>query len=215
MRYGPEHREQARELRTQGWSIKKIAREMGASPSTVKGWVVDVRLTPAQEAHLRHREPNRAGSLAAMKMASIRRTAIEKIAKVQWDRWRDDPSFLFGVALYVAEGTKGSGALALANTDPRVILAAKKLFRRAGVDDENLRVMVQVAEGGAAHDAVLTYWSTMLSIPKSHFNKIRTLPARKNGCKYPMGVCTIRASDILSRHKINLWMELALGEQGV
>jgi len=43
-----EIREQARQLRTQGISIITIAKELGVAKSSVRQWVRDIELTPAQ-----------------------------------------------------------------------------------------------------------------------------------------------------------------------
>ncbi len=71
----PESREQARRLRGEGWSLRAIAREVGASLSSVSTWVRDVPLDDAQRAQLALRS-------GATRSAPKRVTAVAHGARV-------------------------------------------------------------------------------------------------------------------------------------
>ena len=57
-----QERRQARELRTQGWSVKEIERALGVSRSSVSLWVRDIQL---DDEHRRRLVANVTGGEAA------------------------------------------------------------------------------------------------------------------------------------------------------
>jgi predicted transcriptional regulator len=60
----------ARELRSEGRSMKEIARLVGCALSSVSSWTRDIELTPEQCAALRSRNPAINGQLVAAANAS-------------------------------------------------------------------------------------------------------------------------------------------------
>jgi len=134
-------------------------------------------------------------------------------AQLQWERLRADPDFMFGLALYVGEGRKGTcGAVSISNTDPRVLRASKTFFNQIGLADARMRVSVHVPKGGRTSEEVVAHWGAELGLSAEHFNKVISVSRRKKGNKYPFGTCAIKVSDIFTKRKLNLWMELALDQ---
>jgi hypothetical protein len=205
-------RVEARRLRQEGRSIKKIAKEVGAAVSTVSRWTRDIELTEEQRRVLGRRAPpqaHAAAGQASKKIAVARKTAAEEDARKEWPDLCGDPEFLFGLALYIGEGRKGKdGSVALANTDPRILRAAIRFFLRCGPCREQLRVYVQVPEGGHSKERAKVFWSSELNLDR--FTGIGTVYRRKKGNKYPYGTCTVRTGNMRVKHKLNVWMDLAL-----
>jgi len=88
-----------------------------------------------------------------------------------------------GLALYWAEGTKKRGNLAFTNSDPEMIMFAKKwLEEEIGVDAKDFRPRIYI---NAIHEVrlpiVADYWSKKLGIPEDQFAKSVLLirPPRK------------------------------------
>src|SRR5574342_373640 len=112
-----EAREQARELRRAGHSVKQICRMLGVAKSSVSVWVRDIELTDEQRLALERHYPGypgqNAGSRAvAAKYRQLRRQYQEEgRAKAR----EGDPLHLAGCMLYWGEGEKGRPSLALAN----------------------------------------------------------------------------------------------------
>ena len=210
----PETRREARELRRKGWSIKRIAKEVEAAVSSVSFWTRDIELTPEQREKLHQRPPGMpkaAGEARKRKMRADIDQA-EQDARETWDRLQDDRLFLFGIALYIAEGRKGTdGLVAVANTDPRVLRAVKAFFLKIGIENADLRAHAQVPKGGSDPDDALVHWAGELGIGWNRFNKVTVVPRRKNGNKYPFGTCTLKVSNIHIKRRVNVWMDLALG----
>lgn len=150
MKSNDELKAKARELRSGGMSILKIVKELKAPKSTIFGWIRDVVLTEEQQKMLNWSE---SGAL---------KKAIEVVKKNKVDRWasyrveaereyevlKNDPSFMFGLALYIGEGTKFGGQPAITNADVKVIRKAMEFFEKIGINQDDFRIHIQIHEGG-------------------------------------------------------------------
>lgn len=121
-------RARARSLRQQGLSIKRIARVLAVSPSSVLRWTEGIELTPAQTRAL-----SAAGAGSAQLGRGRKRWAQqcreERLRAQDAGRQRAREGNLLhqaGCLLYWAEGTKGKNAIKFSNSD----LAMVRLFCR-------------------------------------------------------------------------------------
>ncbi len=124
------------ELRALGWPLIDIAKKLGVAKSSVSLWVRDVAFEPRPRQRARRRGPN---SLQRRKTAEIEAAGAEGISHLGT---LGTQAFLAaGAALYAGEGTKQDGAVAFANSDPRMIgFFCAWLREFFEVDETRLRV---------------------------------------------------------------------------
>lgn len=110
-------REQARVLRSEGWTMPEIAAELQVSKGSVSLWTRDVEFTPRRgRAAPRRRSPNKLQRAKAAQIEQLLLDGQHRIARLS------EREFLVaGTALYAGEGSKRNGTLSFANSDPRMI----------------------------------------------------------------------------------------------
>jgi transposase-like protein len=117
-----EQRELARQLRrTDGASIKEIARRIGAAQSSISRWVRDVELSDEQKAVLVRRAYE--GHVKGRTITSALRRDARLLAQGEGrELARAGDSFhAAGCMLYWAEGAKVRNQLRLSNSDPEMV----------------------------------------------------------------------------------------------
>jgi hypothetical protein len=178
-------RERARALRAQSWTLEEIGRELAAARSTVSLWVRDVDFVPKPRQH--SRRDYRTSKLALRKQAEIDDLRAEGVTRI--GRLTERDFLVAGVALYAGEGSKTDGAVAFANSDPRMILFFVTWLRRFfDVDEARLRLRLYLHQG-LDLDAAIEFWSRLTGVPPRQFGKpYRAVPdssIRSN--KHPLG----------------------------
>jgi transposase-like protein len=206
--YKSEEFEEARRLRTQGESIKRIARALGVSPGTVHRWTIDIELTAEHKTALDHRQAE--GRRSAHRKWSARcrerRRRWQEIGRAQ-ARLRD-PLHTAGCMLYWAGGAKSRNALKFANSDPAMLVMYARFLRESlSVVDERMAVRLNFYTGnGLTQDEIEDYWLDLLALPRSCLrqptvNHFPTSSSGKRRNKLPYGVCTITVgSTELTQH---------------
>jgi len=111
----------ARELRSQGWSVKEIERALGVSRSSISVWVRDVALGPDERARLVSR--SRLGPMVAAerKASAARAQRVRYQAEGRRRAQAGDPSYAAGCMLYWAEGAKERNSVKLVNSHPALL----------------------------------------------------------------------------------------------
>jgi len=212
--------EEARILREQGCSIRDITAQLGVSKSTVSLWVRDIQLSEEQIEHLNAnaRLGSARGRERFTRAMQVRRQAMiaryRNEAEEAYATLSRDAQFMFGLALYIGEGSKGElSALIVTNWDSRVIVKAIEFFRRLGVPKERMRCKIMLHPSQDAR-AAERYWSEETGIPLTQFGNtyqaISPGSRGKRGQKWPHGGCQLSVSSVELRYKMNRWMELAL-----
>jgi AcrR family transcriptional regulator len=196
-------RERARELRAQAWTLQEIADELGVAKGSVSVWVRDVEFTPKPRNRGHPSGPKH--PMRARKEAEIgqcRAEAEEFVAALD-----DEALNLFALGLYAGEGSKSSGCVSMANTNPLLLAVFAAWLRRAfDVDESRLRVRLYLHEGLDLVEAT-RFWSELLQVPASQFQKpYRAVadPSRR-AAKHVHGCATlIYASSLLHRRVLAL-----------
>jgi transcriptional regulator with XRE-family HTH domain len=185
--------ERARALRAEAWTLNEIAAELGVSKSSVSLWVRDVRFDePARAARAvanrnRGAQSRRPSQLRREKEAEIERLLVEGRQRI--GALSDRDLLIAGTALYAGEGTKTDGAVAFANSDPRMVILFCRWLRQFFVIDEaRLRVYLYL-HAGLDLNAARAFWSSTTGIPLSQFGKpYRAVPDPSiRRSKHPMG----------------------------
>jgi transposase-like protein len=202
--YKPEKRDEARRLRREeGIAIKKIARRIGVSPSSVLVWTRDIELTPEQLDALQVRERSNRESFRS------RAKTWRHVARLRRLDWQEqgrrrarlgDPLHEAGCMLYWAEGGKSRNLLSLVNSDANMLRFFARFLREClEVESERFRVRLNVYLGnGLSMVEIEDFWLDALEAPRSCLRKhtLNSYPTSSSGQKRSLryGVCTLRVA---------------------
>lgn len=197
---------EARKLRSDGKSIKSIARMIGVSSGSVSVWVRDILISEEQRNILD------SSNGSNWKTASV---AYQKKTKERRDAWyidgiemykKEGKDFAVGCSLYWAEGTKHRNSLQFCNTDEKMmkffIFFLRKFFN---ISDDEIGVVVNCyLNNGLTIEQIQDYWLKVLNLPISCLRKATIKSVYYNGKssgKHPYGVCriSIGRTDIIQK----------------
>lgn len=194
-------RNKARKLRLEkGWAVKRIAKNLGVSTSSVSLWVRDITLTKEQMEQLddnKARGAVRAGKAKYETHHKIRLQYQEK-GKNRVKKIPDDALHMAGCMLYWAEGSKDRNTVRFSNSDSDMC----KLFLRFleecyGVKKTEITLHCLFHSGNSVTvEEVESYWIKELKLPRTCLRKTTVIKKvaktdhRKNKILY--GVCQIR-----------------------
>jgi hypothetical protein len=192
----------ARVLRADGWSYKKIASELGISPSSALHWTRDIQLTQDQINFNSGR-----GIAASSETVNIRARAWSAKSRMRRSEYQlqgrktareGDPLHEAGCMLYWAEGAKDRNTLRFCNSDVHMVRFFVGFTRKCfelGPDDLTLRLNVYL-DNGLEIGEIEECWLSALDLPRSCLRKhqINHFPTSSSGEKksLPYGVCTVR-----------------------
>ncbi len=209
-------KQRARELRCSGLSYNDILRQVSVSKGTLTLWLRDIILTKYQIECIDNKQ--KAGrerfSLLMHARRERRWAEYQAEAETEYVVLSRDPAFMFGLALYVGEGSKTiQNEVCITNCDPRVIQKGVEFFLKIGVPYEALRCAIHLHPELCQENAE-SYWQQITGLPKQQFHKTqRSVSSASNGKKGNLqvyGTCQVRASSTKVRQKLSRWMDLAL-----
>jgi hypothetical protein len=203
------------QLRTDGWSIKSIARDLKISSSTASIWCRTVQLTvqlsEEQKNLLRVDSKNTSILLEysakrhqdkLIRQKDMLEKASSRITHLSFDEF-----FAAGLALYWAEGFKtiSEGRLGFCNSDPVMIKFMIKWFKEVlniPISDFILRVEINSEHINRLYE-IQDYWSKVTNIPLIQFGKLyikrtQTLQDYSKRSKY-YGVLRIKVRKSLDK----------------
>lgn len=160
-------RERARELRAESWTLGEIARELGVSKASVSVWVRDVDFVPRprNRGH-RSQVPH---PLQLAKLAEIERCRLDAEAFIGEVTERD--LTMFALALYAGEGSKRGTSVIFSNSDPALMVAFVRWFRREFDPDESKFRLKLYLHADLDLGEAIEFWSSVLNVPPGQFNK--------------------------------------------
>lgn len=178
-RYPDDLRAKAVALRERGYSLQEISDALHVPKNTLSGWLVHVRLTPAQRRRLQSKiiESGARGRplavLAWQRKIAVWKTEIQArvqhLASLPWTS--SELAKLTCGLLYICEGGKypATRCLSFGNSDPRMIQLFLSLFRRYfNVDEQKFRVSV-LRRWDQDHAMLEKFWSEVTAIPLAQF----------------------------------------------
>lgn len=190
-------KEEARQLRKDGKSVRKIAKILNISKGTVSIWVRDIELTDSQMFELNKRPGNpNIGKYKRDKYISKRkeyqRNGIERAKK-------GSPNYQSLCMLYWAEGKKSKNSLTFVNSDINMIKYYIRLVEEEFALDRNIDMKYSIhcyTSGSLTFEDILSYWKKELNLSCDHFNKsfVDILPKSSGGKKIgklPYGTFTV------------------------
>lgn len=170
---------EARELRSQGVSVKTIAKTLGISKSTSSIWVRDIILSVEQLEALRQssiKGSERGRLKGALAQKEKKRKLLEE-AKIegikQLSQIQDKELFVMGLALYWGEGGKRSRRIEFCNSDPKMIQFLLYWFKKYfSVQNEAFVCTVGINEIHKEREQMVReYWSNVSGVPLTQFYK--------------------------------------------
>lgn len=209
-------RNQARKLRSRGWSVGAIAKQVHCSKSSASRWVRDLPLTTTQIERLESNQ-ERGRALAAMHPNSPKTvwTKIrDGITEAAAREVRGKPSSyilkVVGAGLYWAEGYKaGRNMVNFSNSDPSMIRLMMLFFRKVcGVPPSKFRGVVHIHPHLDGEKA-MRFWSKTSGISLRQFHNVQFAISKASKHKrdtLPLGTFRIVISDTRLQSRIKGWI---------
>lgn len=189
-------KEQARDLRAKGKSLREIAGILKVSRSSVSGWVKDIVLTDEQKDVLSDRTHDKWDAMKAS-------AALSSKCKEQRAGYREigntkakdpiDSLYLAGCMLYWGEGSKSRSQIQFTNTDAGMLVLFKKFLTDClGVDPLDISIYIHYHTNGKCYDEISSFWLSKLELPESCLRKATLKPNLSKGkSKHENGICRI------------------------
>ena len=205
--------EQARALRSQGYSLKSISLRLGVAKSSVSVWCKGIVLSPERIGELRSRlSAPKLGALAnrlkrQQQVNYIRTEARKNFPKLSSEetiRLRD-----IGTAFYWAEGTKVGNSVDFTNSDPEMVKTAMAWLRIVCQVPENKFRLSVYYHANQDEDVIKDFWSKVTQVPLNQFTKSNL---KKEGSGHRknilyMGTCKVRVCDKDLLYRILTWIQ--------
>jgi len=206
-------KEQCRQLRIEGKSIKEIAKIVKVSPGSVSRWVKDIILTNAQQQILIAQNP----AFSKMSIESINKSKKYFQERSNWYKnlrqsYQNEgrkkarekrPLHLSGCMLYWAEGNKSQNRMSFSNSDVDMMkLFVDFLRKEMGLTNDKILFSVNVhLTNNLSINDIYDYWLKHLGLENSCLRKatISNIPissASKKKNKLIYGVGRIQVYDV-------------------
>jgi transcriptional regulator with XRE-family HTH domain len=171
---------EARKLRSQGKSVNDIARDLEVSKSTVSIWCRDINLSKKQIDKL-IASKEKGITLGRLKGAAMQRQKrLDNIKSAEDEtlnikKISDKEFWFFGLALYLAEGSKNTNRVQFTNSDKRIIYFMLLWFKRFyGISASDIRCSILINESHKNREDLLkNFWSRYLGVSLDNFTPIR------------------------------------------
>ena len=210
-------RDTAIALRRDGFTYTYIADQLHISKSTLSGWLADVPFAPNQATI---ESIGSAKAKAAEKRVSMRQNEflqIEKEVELEIGEVTDRDLFMFGLGLYLGEGSKTNSTIRIVNADPKVIQISVAWFLSLGLTIEHFLLTLHLYPDSDI-EKCLHFWSTTTTIPICQFGKVQidTRDNKKavNTGKLPYGTAHLgvrslgkKEFGVVFSRKIQSWTE--------
>ena len=172
-------------LRSQGYSIIEISKELKRPKTTIFRHIKNVKILPE---FLKNWAGKRGGS-KKRQLLKEKKSLEEAKELIQELSYKE--KFILLSALYWGEGSKRD--FGLSNTDPNLIRVfiscLKDVFK---IDETKLRVSIRIYQD-LDKNKCLDFWSKVTGIKKENFVNVNILAGKKKG-KLEYGMCRIRVT---------------------
>ncbi|MCA9366321.1 helix-turn-helix domain-containing protein [Candidatus Kaiserbacteria bacterium] len=191
MRSKVQDRAKAIALRRQGKSYKEIQAKVAVSKGTLSKWLSNLPLSKREEKFL-HERSQVLQDNGRLKTALLnreknerRRDLIRVKARADFERYKDDPFFVLGLALYWAEGAKKNNYFSFINSDVsmvRIMMVWTTTYLPIEPVDFKFRLYIHKPY---ANEKCEVFWSRNCAIPMSQFQKTSYKPTPHTVKKNP------------------------------
>lgn len=195
---------EARQLRQEGWSVKRIADYLGIAKGSVSTWCRDIVLTEEQKEAMYEREEVKEAQLRGSQTNKVmhREKRLGYQAEGRAKAREGDALHLAGCMLYWAEGKKSRVDIGFVNSDADMIILFMRFLRESlHVADENIRARFNCyLNENLTADEVERYWLDLLGLKSTNLTKSRfnaqPISSQQKGRKLMYGVCEVSVSSV-------------------
>lgn len=178
-------KEKALALRTAGYSYSYISEQTGLSKSTLSGWLGRVPYIPNTKT-INDIGKALAASIQKNTQKRLRSYALaQQEAEQEIEKVSHRDIFMFGLGLYLGEGSKTHDLVRVVNSDPRVIRLAIKWFKAVGLSEKNLNIRLHLYPDSNIEESTL-FWISKTGLSREQFMKPQ-IDWRKNKKAYKLG----------------------------
>jgi transposase-like protein len=192
-------RDVARHLRrTEGASVKAIAKRIGAAQSSVSRWVRDIELTDEQREDLRIAAYN--GLIKGRTMNSTLRREARAVAQEEGRMLAQggDARFAAGCMLFWAEGARDRNKVCFVNSDPEMVRVFVRFLRTYWhLQDSDFRITCNLfADHLDRQREIERFWLEVAALPenclcRSTVNTYSKYTKKKRRNRLPYGTCRV------------------------
>lgn len=157
-------------LRKQGFSYAEIMQVVPVAQASLSLWLRDIALTGEQKQRLKNISQGAGAQARRDQRLGLERILVQEIGK-EISKLMKDSFFLFGLALYWAEGNKQkpwniSTGVGFSNSDERTVLIMRNWLMRFGnIHPKDFTYSLHIHETADIEKAKLM-WAEILSIKK-------------------------------------------------
>jgi len=162
-------KDEAIKLRKEGNSYAFISSKILVSKSTLSEWLKGVPFMPNEMVKENILENNRriANISRVDKAVSVKKASDYALTHV--DNLTDRDIFVFGLGIYLGEGSKTGNQIRVVNSDPRIIKFSMVWFKRCfGVTDANFHLRLHLYPDND-ENRVIRFWMRALGLKKLAF----------------------------------------------
>jgi hypothetical protein len=186
-------------------TLDEIALRLALPKTTVWYWIADL---PPADRRGRQNAGQRLGNRAMQEKYRRIREAAHQQGCEEFAALCRDATFRDFVCLYIAEGSKRSrNTVAIANSDPAVVLVADRWMRRFATNKIDYWVQYHADQDV---DELKAFWGDLLAIDHRSVRvqrKSNSAQLRRRTWRSQFGVLTVRACDTALRARLQGWIE--------
>ena len=179
-------------LRGQGKTYSEIQKEIGSvSKSTLTGWLRGIELSDAQKDRIQKivtesgQRGRQIGAWRNQQKRKERLIVIKQKAEVDYETYVNDPIFIPGLVLYLAEGSKKFERFQFMNSDPYLIkLMINWILLVSNLQPSELRFRLYIHQL-YAHENCEKFWVNALRVEETQLLKTIYKPTGRSHKKNP------------------------------
>lgn len=213
--HNPSTRDLALMLRREGFAYSYISERTGISKSTLSDWLSRISYIPNEETVERVGKAIAASNARKTQIKQEETERVRQAAFLDIGEVNTRDLFMFGLGLYLGEGSKTHDITRVVNSDPDVIQLAMEWFYSLGISREQFLLTIHLYPDSDLEES-LQFWSRTTTIPRSQFGKVqidRRINKKKNRAgKLPHGTAhlTVRSMGrkefgVVLARKIQAW----------
>jgi hypothetical protein len=162
-------KDKAIELRKEGYSYSHISFKIDVAKSTLSEWLKNIPFLPNEITYRNIIKNNeRIVSISRVdKLKSIKDADIYAKGNLGTLSKRDH--FIFGLGIYLGEGSKIGDYIRISNSDPRIIKFSIDWFKKHfGLGESNFRLRIHIYPDND-EDKIIKFWINAVSLKREAF----------------------------------------------
>jgi hypothetical protein len=163
-------REQATQLRKEGYSFHYISEMIGVPKSTLSNWLNQIPYIANSQTIESLGKAQAAAGERKNKILQESFEEIRKEAQNEIGNLTQRDLFIYGLGLYLGEGAKTNNGVCISNADPKVVKLATAWFLSLGVSSTQFSPRIHIYPDNDLQEC-LQFWANTISIPISQFQK--------------------------------------------